>query len=182
MSEGGWEASGLASGRVRARVRPMGNADLRQVLELERALFPEDAWSEGMFREELARQPESRRYLVAEDDDVLVGYGGLLVVGREADVQTIGVRRSQWGRGVGSALLSGLLHEAVRRGCDDVFLEVRVDNERARAMYERFGFETVDRRRGYYQPSGTDALVMRLSRPESTRAGWEDGDEREARG
>ena len=52
------------------------------------------------------------------------------------------------------------LHEAPR--VRDVFLEVRADNPAAQSLYERAGFSVITRRRGYYQPSGTDALVMRV--------------------
>ena len=71
------------------------------------------------------------------------------------------VAPSRWGQGIGSALLRALLAEAARRGCAEVFLEVRVDNPRAQQLYRRHGFADVGVRRGYYQPSGTDALVMR---------------------
>jgi [ribosomal protein S18]-alanine N-acetyltransferase len=57
--------------------------------------------------------------------------------------------------------VENLLAEAARRGCTEVFLEVRVDNDRAQRLYRRHGFTGVGIRRGYYQPSGTDALVMR---------------------
>jgi ribosomal-protein-alanine N-acetyltransferase len=51
-----------------------------------------------------------------------------------------------------------------------VFLEVRVDNHRAQLLYQRRGFVEIGIRRGYYQPSGTDALVMRLSLDRPGRA------------
>jgi ribosomal-protein-alanine N-acetyltransferase len=57
--------------------------------------------------------------------------------------------------------MTGLLSEARRRGCGEVYLEVRVDNERAQRLYRQLGFAQVGLRRGYYQPSGADALVMR---------------------
>ena len=55
----------------------------------------------------------------------------------------------------------GKLTEAGRRGCTEVFLEVRTDNDRAQRLYRRYGFVGIGVRRGYYQPSGADALVMR---------------------
>jgi len=76
-------------------------------------------------------------------------------------VLTLAVREAAWGRGTGSALLTDLLDEAGRRDCTEVFLEVRADNPRARQLYRRFGFSDVGIRRGYYQPSGMDAIVMR---------------------
>jgi ribosomal-protein-alanine N-acetyltransferase len=81
--------------------------------------------------------------------------------GTQADVLTIAVHPDCWGRGIGSLLLGTLIDEARRRGCDEVFLEVRADNDRAHGLYQRRGFTEIGVRRGYYQPSGTDAIVMR---------------------
>jgi ribosomal-protein-alanine N-acetyltransferase len=140
----------------------MSRRDLAAVLILERALFAAEAWTEGMLSAELAGVPAARYYLVAEDQSLVVGYAGLLAAaGGEADVLTMAVAQDRWGQGIGAALLGGLLAEAARRGCREVFLEVRVDNARAQDLYRRHGFTEVGIRRGYYQPSGTDALVMR---------------------
>ncbi|MCF6524131.1 ribosomal protein S18-alanine N-acetyltransferase [Streptomyces sp. JJ36] len=139
--------------------------DIDAVLGLEKVLFPQDAWTAGMFWSELAyaRGPRpTRRYLVAaEPDGRLAGYGGLAVTDRTGDVQTIGVLPSYEGGGLGSRLLTALLSAADDFACEEVMLEVRVDNARARRLYERFGFRPVGVRRGYYQPGNIDALVMR---------------------
>ncbi|MFI9720404.1 ribosomal protein S18-alanine N-acetyltransferase [Streptomyces sp. NPDC052396] len=141
--------------------------DIAPVLELERALFPEDAWSKGLFWSELAHARgagATRRYLVAVDDtDRVVGYAGLAAVDGTGDVQTIAVAFEHWSTGLGSRLLSELLTAATDFECREVLLEVRVDNTRAQRLYERFGFEPVGIRRGYYQPGNVDALVMRLT-------------------
>jgi ribosomal-protein-alanine N-acetyltransferase len=75
-------------------------------------------------------------------------------------VQNIAVRRSAQGTGLGSRLLDALLGEATRCGAPQIALEVAADNPVARRLYERRGFAVTGVRRGYYQPSGTDALVM----------------------
>jgi [ribosomal protein S18]-alanine N-acetyltransferase len=139
-------------------LRAMTLDDLPEVMELERLLFPEDAWSERTYREELAG--DTRHYVVAEHSGRLAGWAGLAAVSGQADVLTIGVRPELEGRGIGARLLAALLEEAVARGCVEVFLDVRADNERARSLYERFGFVQVGVRRRYYQPSGVDAIVM----------------------
>lgn len=144
-----------------ATLRPMTTADIRAVLRLERQLFSDEAWSRAMLTGELAQQPRSRHYLVADDGGVLAGYAGLLAAGTQGDVLTLAVAADRWGQGTGSALLEALLAEAARRGCREVFLEVRTDNARAQRLYRRYGFTQIGVRRGYYQPSGTDALVMR---------------------
>jgi ribosomal-protein-alanine N-acetyltransferase len=141
----------------------MGAGDIGAVAVLEEALFGVEAWSPELLADEIAADPVSRYYLVAEEEGVVTGYGGLLAqAGAQADVLTLAVAADRWGEGIGSALLDALLNEAHRRGCTEIFLEVRVDNDRAQRLYRRHGFTGIGVRRGYYQPSGTDALVMRL--------------------
>ncbi|WP_264924916.1 ribosomal protein S18-alanine N-acetyltransferase [Streptomyces sp. A012304] len=150
--------------------------DIDPVLELEKGLFPEDAWSRGMFWSELAhsRGPEAtRRYVVAERAGRVVGYAGLASSGDVADIQTIAVARDHWGTGLGGRLLTELLHAASTFECAEVMLECRVDNVRAQKLYERFGFEPIGFRRGYYQPGNVDALVMRLTDPATSVQGTE---------
>jgi [ribosomal protein S18]-alanine N-acetyltransferase len=156
------------TGDAAVRLRPMVPADLTDVLALEHDLFPDDPWTAEMFAEEVILPSSSRQYLIAEAagaeaQPVMAGYAGMMFVpgGVQADVLTIAVARGYWGRGIGSALLAALLQAARDRGCAEVFLEVREDNPRARGMYERRGFEEIGVRRGYYQPSGVDAIVMR---------------------
>ena len=175
---------------VTARLREMRWWDIDPVLELEKDLFPEDTWSRGMFWSELAhaRGPEAtRRYVVAEEGDRLVGYAGLAASGTVsgtasgtasdsgfaavADIQTIAVARDHWGTGLGSVLLTELLRAATAFECAEVMLECRIDNIRAQKLYERFGFESIGFRRGYYQPGNVDALVMRLTDPSTSVQG-----------
>lgn len=150
------------------------------VLELEKGLFPEDAWSRGMFWSELAhaRGPEAnRRYVVAvAGDDRIVGYAGLASSGDLADVQTIAVAQDHWGTGLGGRLLTELLRAATEFECPEVMLECRVDNIRAQKLYERYGFEPIGFRRGYYQPGNVDALVMRRTDPATPVRGTENDD------
>jgi ribosomal-protein-alanine N-acetyltransferase len=134
-------------------------ADLPAVLELEEQLFAPDTWTAAMYRDELART-DTRSYLVAEEGDRVVGYAGLIVYDDEAHVSTIGVAADRQGEGIGARLLDALLAEADRRS-PVVLLEVRADNELAQGLYRRRGFTEIGRRRGYYQPSGADAVVMR---------------------
>ena len=144
------------------RLREMNRTDMPRILALEEELFPEDAWTPEMFAAEFA-QPSSRRlYLVAEAGDTLIGYAGMMFTGGpQADVVTLAVDPGHWSRGTGTALLTALIDEAARRGCTEVLLEVRKDNARARRLYLREGFAEIGIRRGYYQPSGVDAIVMR---------------------
>jgi len=151
-------------------LRPMTRADLPEVAALEAEVFGEEAWTPQMLSDELDQQPASRYYLVAVEGGRIAGYAGLLGAGWQGDVLTLAVATGHWGRGIGSALLEALLAEARRRGCTEVFLEVRTDNHRAQRLYRRHDFTEVGIRRGYYQPSGADALVMRRALPPGAEA------------
>jgi ribosomal-protein-alanine N-acetyltransferase len=130
---------------------------LAGVMALEHELFGAESWSEAAYWNELA-ETATRHYVVAlEAADRVVGYAGLAVFGDEAHVLTIGVAGAAQGRGLGTALLLDLLAAA---GDRRVLLDVRADNDVAQRLYRRHGFVPIGRRRRYYQPSGTDAVVM----------------------
>ena len=129
-----------------------------ELLPLERELFEGEPWTGRTFWSELG-QLDTRHYLVALRDGVLVGYAGLCAYPDEAFVQTLAVAPAAQKEGLGARLLQALLDEASRRRKRTVSLEVRADNDPARRLYERFGFRETSVRRGYY-PGGVDALVM----------------------
>ena len=135
--------------------------DLDAIMALETALFVNDAWSPELMAAELAN-PQGF-YLIAEQGEGVVGYAGLLSPrgAPESDVQTIAVAPEARRQGIARSLMSRLLAEAVERGARETFLEVRVDNPGAQALYESLGFEGIAVRPRYYMPDGVDALVMK---------------------
>jgi [ribosomal protein S18]-alanine N-acetyltransferase len=158
------------------QIGPLRPADAARCAELERILFPgDDPWTERAFRDELRA---GHHYLAARIDrgtggstpertpaaGELVGYAGLAFVAdppqAEAEIHTIGVDPAQHRRGIGRTLLRGLLEVADAAGAC-VFLEVRTDNDAARALYAAESFTVVGIRRRYYRPSGADAYTMR---------------------
>jgi [ribosomal protein S18]-alanine N-acetyltransferase len=143
---------------VTVSIEPMRWWHIAELEPIEAELFGDERWSAAMFWNELAN---GHYYLVALQDGVVVGYAGLSVTGVEAWVQNIAVRKDRQRQGIGRALLEALLVEADRRGARPVLLEVAVDNAKAQRLYDRYGFAPVGVRRGYYQPSNTDAVVMR---------------------
>jgi [ribosomal protein S18]-alanine N-acetyltransferase len=145
--------------RVAVRLERMRWWHIDQLMPIEADLFGTEQWSSAMFWNELAN---GHYYLVAVDGDgEVIGYAGLSSDADAAWVQNIAVRRDRQRYGVGRALLEALLAEAQRRDAPAVLLEVAVDNGPAQRLYDAYGFQIVGRRRGYYQPSNTDALVMR---------------------
>jgi ribosomal-protein-alanine N-acetyltransferase len=141
------------------KLERLRTSDLDEILAIEEDLFGVERWTPGMFRGEL---DQGHFYLVVRDDDgAVLGYAGLAVLAPdEAWVNNIAVRRDRQRQGIGRLLLEALLAEAERRSVSRVMLEVAADNASAQKLYAEYGFETVAVRRGYYQPSNTDALVM----------------------
>lgn len=142
-------------------IRRASSADVDALCELEKGLFLNDAWSRRLFVDELGH-PFSY-YLVAEEDAEIVGYAGLRAAPANADqgdIQTLAVVPTFRGQGLGRQLLGQLIDEAEDRGVRALFLEVRADNPVAIALYDSVGFHEIDRRHGYYQPDGVDAVVM----------------------
>ncbi len=132
---------------------------INEVLRLEADLFGPERWSAAMFWNELAN---GHHYIAAFAGAELVGYGGLAITGpTEAWVNNLAVRRDQQRRGIGRLVLESLLEHARSQGAQSVLLEVAADNKPAQDLYDAHGFAVVGLRRGYYQPSNTDALVMR---------------------
>jgi len=143
-------------------LRDLEWTDLAHLASLEQELFADDAWSEATWWSELAGRPR-RDYVVATaPDGTIAGYAGLDVAGDVADVMTIATVPGHQRRGTGRVLLAELVRRATVHGVEAVLLEVRADNDAARRLYDRAGFEVISVRRRYYQPGDVDALVMRL--------------------
>jgi len=141
--------------------------DLDPLMALELAVYPDDPWSRDTMAAELAG-PHGY-YLVAirdADPAEIVAYAGLLApLGTgQGDIQTVTVAPGARRQGLARTLMRQLINEARRRGAEELFLEVRHDNEGAQALYAELGFETVGVRKRYYR-GGIDALSMRLLVP-----------------
>lgn len=136
----------------------MRRRDLRRIMAIEQMVFPEP-WSHAVFVSELSLR-SGRDYRVARIGRETVGYVGLMFVQEEAHVTTLAVAPEHQRRGIGSQIMLGALRIALEHGSRLISLEVAVGNERAQALYRRFGFAPVGVRKGYYQLVGEDAYVM----------------------
>jgi ribosomal-protein-alanine N-acetyltransferase len=142
-------------------VVPMTRAHIDALMPFEREMFGTEAWSADGYRAELA-DTMHRYYLAAVDEnESLLGWAGVRVVGDTAEILTVGVVPQARRQGIGGRLLAMLLDEATRRGAVEAFLEVRVDNTAAQHLYEQARFVRVGIRRGYYAEGRVDAVVMR---------------------
>jgi ribosomal-protein-alanine N-acetyltransferase len=142
-------------------LRPMRSDDVDWIMAHEPALYPYP-WSAGNFTDSL-----SAGYLcrILAQGETPVGYSVMMLILDEAHLLNISVIAEAQGQGIGRQLLTLMCEEARLRGAAQCFLEVRPSNTPALTLYERFGFERIGRRRGYYPaPDGReDAIVMRVA-------------------
>jgi [ribosomal protein S18]-alanine N-acetyltransferase len=140
----------------------MINADLEQILDIERASF-KYPWSRRFFLEEL--QVECARAVVAEIADRVVGYVLYWFLPEDVDVHNIAVHPDYRRHAIGRILLEHVIAAAQQRSSVRVTLEVRKSNTAAQQLYSSLGFVITGERRRYYSDDGEDALTMALTLP-----------------
>jgi ribosomal-protein-alanine N-acetyltransferase len=171
---------------VRYQARPMTEADINQVAEIERESFP-TAWPHTAYKRELANS--MARYLVVVDraheplpvppeeprsffsflrkhsepqstSEYIVGYVGVWLLVDEAHIVAIAVREAYRRQGLGELLLAESIELALNHHQEVVTLEVRASNLVAQALYEKYRFLKVGVRRRYYSDNNEDAIIM----------------------
>jgi len=140
-------------------VRPMLDADVAPVIQIERASY-QFPWSEGIFRDCLRVGYVCRVVML---HDAVVAYGVMSTGAGEAHILNLCVDAPARCRGIGRLLLGYLLDRAAAAGMAEAYLEVRPSNTAAIRLYQALGFEQVGVRRGYYQAVGgrEDAAVLK---------------------
>lgn len=141
--------------------RPMTDSDLNTVMQLEPTLYTHP-WTLGNFRDSLQAGHSA---WVMEVAGAVAGYAVMMLVLDEAHLLNISVAQAVQGQGYGRALLTHLLQTARHYQAANLFLEVRVSNTPAIALYEALGFCEMGLRRNYYPAAQgrEDALLMGLA-------------------
>ena len=142
------------------RIVPMTAAHLPQVAALEKLCFPADPWSEALFRAALD-DPRAAILLAEGESGELLGYAVLFTVLDEGNLDNIAVAPEHRRQGVADALLGGIVGFG-REHLSTLTLEVRASNAPAIALYEKYGFAAVGRRKNYYTDPKEDAILMTL--------------------
>jgi [ribosomal protein S18]-alanine N-acetyltransferase len=105
------------------------------------------------------QQPEAKEDVLPTRECIMGMAAFWLMVG-EAHIITIATRESYKRCGVGERLLISLIEAAIKQKAKVMTLEVRVSNNRAQALYEKYGFNKEGVRRNYYIDNNEDAFVM----------------------
>jgi ribosomal-protein-alanine N-acetyltransferase len=136
----------------------MNDSHVAGIAALEKIFFS-DPWSETSISSEL-NNPLSL-WLVAVDNDRVVGYVGSQTVLDGADMMNIAVDPAYRRQGVAAELIERLETALKSKGVICLVLEVRASNAPAIALYDKLGFAIVGRRPNYYRHPKEDALIMR---------------------
>ena len=139
-------------------ITTMGEQHVAQVAALEKLCFS-DPWSERSVASELTNKLSL--WLVAVENDTVVGYVGSQTVMGETDMMNVAVHPDFRKRGIATALIVGLVEELRKQGSHCLTLEVRASNAPAISVYSALEFREVGRRRNYYHNPREDALILR---------------------
>ncbi len=151
-----------------AQFEAMTPAWLDKVVQIEQAAY-DHPWTQGNFKDSLQAGYQAQLLTAGTVHAELLGYFVAMKGVDEVHLLNITVapahQRSGWAR----VMLDALAIWARGQGAQWLWLEVRISNQRAKAVYERYGFREVGLRRNYYpaggegRPQREDAVVMSLA-------------------
>lgn len=140
------------------KIIPMKEEHIDKVFDIEQNSF-NTPWSKDSFKKEI-NENSLAHYIVAENNNNIVGYGGMWVIVDEGHITNIAVHPDFRHKGIGKTIVSSLVKEAVNRKLTGLTLEVRKSNVEALNLYRKFGFAGEGIRIKYYHDTGEDAIIM----------------------
>lgn len=178
----------MSNTRLPVIVRYMTRDDIDQVLLIDRLSFPRP-WPEHVYHQELSHFNRSKLFILERTDispspnggqpngplawilkprpaadeaapATQIGYSGLWQVADESHISTIAIHPDWRGRKLGELLIWMMVRQAIRHNSRIITLEVRVSNHVAQNLYRKYGFEILNRRKGYYSDNREDAFTM----------------------
>jgi len=141
--------------------RKMVKEDAAGVEIVEKASFGMP-WSRQSFWE--AAVNKDAYYLLALDENEIVGYAGTWLVADEAHIMNVAIAPMHRMMGLGRKMMVELIRIVKEKGITAMTLEVRPSNTVARKLYEKMGFKSVGLRKGYYEDNKEDAMIMWLTK------------------
>ncbi len=146
------------------KISPVSALEIDRIVTLDRLCFG-GLWSIDSYRRELENE-NSHFLAIAGDRDLetetqgTIGFGCFWAILDEAHITLLGIHPRYQGRGLGQLLLCALLDRARAIEMARATLEVRDSNQSALHIYTKYGFQTVGRRKKYYQDTGEDGVIM----------------------
>lgn len=139
-------------------IRVANLEDIFSIYEISTLCFP-ISWSITSIKGELTSNTHAR-YVVAVENDIVVGFAGLWIIVDEGHVTNIAVHPDFRRKGIGTLLMDKLMFISKNENLIGLTLEVRKSNLSAQNLYKQFGFIEEGVRKNYYSDNGEDAIIM----------------------
>lgn len=107
-----------------------------------------EAWTIDSLNKELTN--DFAKYLLIEQDDIIVGFLGLWIVLDEGQITNIAIHPDYRGKGLGKKLLSSLISDMHKYDINSITLEVRKSNIIAKNLYSSLNFKEIGIRKNFY--------------------------------
>lgn len=140
------------------KIRKFSLSDLDQILEIEKASFPQDAYPRPLFESLFKKYPEG--FIVALLEEKIVGYAIGEVSRDFGEIISIAVDSNYRNQRIGEALINNLIENFRQKGIRNLYCEVRTANKNGISFFEDLGFCIIKTVKGFYQ-NGGDAFLMR---------------------
>ena len=140
-------------------IKKMYSDDIEEVVKIEEEAYGEHHWSKSSFYDEMHNNL-AKYYCARTPEGELAGYAGTWHILDEGHITTIAVKNSHLRKHIGEALVVKILEDCYKEKIKYLTLEVRTSNEPAIKLYEKYGFNSLGPRKGYYQDNNEDALIM----------------------
>lgn len=139
------------------QVREMTKEDIPVIVRQEEEIF-QTSLGYDMLYSELDLNPYAY-YFVLEIDGDVEGYIGIWIVENNAEIINFYITKEFQNQGFGSMILNFIVELCELSNVSQLSLEVRTSNEKAKRLYQKFGFCFSHIRKNYYS-DGEDAIVM----------------------
>ena len=141
------------------KICPMIKDDIESVIKIEEEAYGKHHWSKTSFYDEMSNNL-AKYYVARTFDEEIAGYAGTWHIIDEGHITTIAVRNDYLRNHIGEALIQKIIDDCYIDKIKYLTLEVRVSNIPAIRLYEKYGFQSLGTRKGYYQDNDEDALIM----------------------
>ena len=139
-------------------IREMTHDDIDSILQIEELCYGAHHWSKESFQIELSNKISTYKCIL--NDNRCIGYIGFWKIMYEAHVTNVSIHPDFQNKKLAHRLILSMIDECYREKIKYITLEVRISNERAIHLYEKFGFKSLGVRKKYYQDNNEDALIM----------------------
>ena len=140
-------------------ISKMTKDDVEAVVKIEEEAYGRHHWAKSSFYDEMSNNL-AKYYVAKLSDGEIVGYAGTWHIIDEGHITTIAVKNEYLRNHIGESIIKAIIDDCYRNNIKYMTLEVRISNVPAIKLYEKYGFQSLGTRKGYYQDNDEDALIM----------------------